>query len=43
MTPEFQARFLIIDGYWIPRKDIAHITTEGVHLTDQRYIQGVAA
>lgn len=40
MTPELRSKFLEVDGYWIPRKEVDRIERNGVYLRDGRYILG---
>lgn len=39
MTQELRDRFLELDGYWIPRKDIEAFGPDGVFLKDGRHIR----
>lgn len=40
MKTELQDKFLELNGYWIPCKDIAACGPDGVFLKDGRFIKG---
>ena len=42
MSPALKEKFLEVDGYWIPVKEITHVGNDGVVLEDGRFIKGTS-